>query len=79
MVAVTTAALEQAGMLASPEGQRALFVARRLEAAGMDTGSSIAALIREHAAQLDAAIAKAKIVADPLDELLEKRRARLGQ
>ena len=78
LVGVSRVALERAGMLATPEGARVMLLARRLDKAGMDTGSSIAALVREHAVQLDAAIAKGTVAADPVDELQEKRRARRG-
>lgn len=68
----TLAALEEAGRTDTPAGRAALLLARRLDMTTADTGSSIAALVREHRATLAAALANAQ-TGDRVDELKERR------
>lgn len=74
----TERALAAAGMVDSPDGQAALLLARRLDGSAMDTGSSIAAMVREHAVRVKAAVDAGKVSDDPLDQLADRRRQRLG-
>ena len=80
MTSATLAELEAVGRVDHPAGQAALVLARRLDA-GMDTGSALAALAREHGARLEAATAGTKSQVSALDRArdeLAKRRARKG-
>lgn len=67
----TLAQLEQAGVEGSPLGQSALLLARRI-GAGMDSGSSIAALNREWRMVMAEALACAD-TGDGIDELRGRR------
>lgn len=78
LTTATLAELEAAEMSASSLGQAALMLARRLDLPSMDTGSSIAALVREHRATLTAAVDAGKVAEDPLDQLAQQRRQRLA-
>jgi hypothetical protein len=78
LTAATLAELEAAEMSASSMGQAALMLARRLDLPSMDTGSSIAALVREHRATLSAAVDAGKVAEDPLDQLAQQRRQRIA-
>ena len=75
-VAATWAKLEEAERLHTPEGMAALALAHRLDNGGRDTGSALAAVARELRASLEAAMAGAKVAADPLDELRARREAK---
>ena len=68
----TLAALQEADRAETPGGRAALLLARRLDMTTADTGSSIAALVREHRATLAAALANAQ-TGDQVDELKERR------
>jgi hypothetical protein len=73
-VAVSTLAeLEAAGRSGTALGQAALLLARRLDGSGRETGASVAALSRQHAAALAAVLAGAKSAPDALDELRTRR------
>ena len=76
LVSTTRSELTAAGRLNSSLGQAAMLLARRLESEEVDTGSSIAALVREHRAALAEATAGAVVVADPLDQMSAARFAR---
>lgn len=76
LVSATRAELTAAGRLGSSLGQAAMLLARRLESEEVETGSSIAALVREHRAALAEATAGAVIVEDPLDQMAAARLAR---
>jgi hypothetical protein len=76
LTAATERELQAADRLDTAMGQAALVLARMLDSPGMDTGSSVAALVREHRAALTAAVANAQQEADPLDELAERRNQR---
>lgn len=72
LVAAIEKQLAAADRLMTPAGQMALLLARRL-AAGLDTGSAQAALVREVTSQLDDALAGAKLEPDAMDELAARR------
>jgi hypothetical protein len=78
LTAATLTELEAADMVATSLGQAALMLARRLDTPTIDTGSSIAALVREHRATLTAAVGAGTQAADPLDQLAQQRRLRLS-
>jgi hypothetical protein len=78
LTGATLAELEAADMVTSSLGQLALLLARRLDTLTMDTGSSIAALVREHRATLNAAVGAGTRAVDPLDQLAMQRRLRLS-
>jgi predicted nucleic acid-binding Zn ribbon protein len=70
--AATLTALTSANRVDTPSGQSALILA------GRDTGSSLAALARQHLAVLDEALRDAPREADGVDELRARRLARRG-
>jgi hypothetical protein len=70
--AATAAELATAGRTATASGQSALALARRIDA-GVDTGASIASMVRELRAALADALRDAAVAVDPLDELKAKR------
>lgn len=76
--AATRTELASAGRLESPGGQAALMLARRIDQPHMETGSGLAALVREHRATLADAVKDAEKAADPLDELRLRRERRLA-
>lgn len=77
LAAATLAELEQAGRAETAAGQAALALARRIDAAGSETGTALAAMVREHRATLADAVRDAKKAADPLDELRARRERKL--
>lgn len=68
-------ALEDAGRLSTPAGAAALVLARRIDSA-TDTGSALAALVREFRATMTEALAQSA-VADSVDEMKARRDAKL--
>lgn len=64
--------LEAAGRAATSVGIAAILLAQRLDRPTADTGSSIAALVREHRATLAEAV-RGAAAADPMDELRAAR------
>lgn len=78
VLAATLAELVAAGQERSAAGQSALRLAERMDAGSNDTGSSYAALAREHAARVEAAVAVGHRAGDPLDELATRRAARVA-
>lgn len=73
-VAVATRVeLELAGRANSAAGNAALALARRIDTGTAETGSSLAAMVREHRATLAEAVRGAVAAADPLDELRARR------
>lgn len=76
--AATAAELERAGRLETALGQAALALAYRIDAGVGETGSSLAALVREHRATLAEAVRDARQKADPLDELRARRERKLA-
>lgn len=69
----TAAELERAGRLETAAGRAVLALAGRIDAAHMETGTALAALVREHRAALAEAVRDAEVAADPLDELRARR------
>lgn len=77
--AAVVAELDKAGQRGSVHGRAALALADRIDRGGFaDTGSSLAALVRELRSTIDAALASAEVVG-PVDELRRKRLERLGR
>ena len=75
----TSRELETVDQLGSSLGQSCLLIARRLDEGLMDTGGSIAALVREHRATLAEAVASGRVAADPLDQIAARRQIRLAR
>lgn len=75
----TITQLEEAGRLDSPRGKAALVLARRLDAVTFDTGSAVAAVVRQWDATLEAAVAGAHMAADPVDEVRRRRDEKLSK
>lgn len=71
----TRARLEAAGRLDSPQGQRAILAAQRMES-GHEHGSAVASLMAQHQLALNSALEGAKAEPDALDELEQRRRDR---
>jgi hypothetical protein len=61
----TRARLEDAGLLDDPSGVAALLLAAQIDRA-QDSGSSMAALAKQHAASLDEALSRRVIADDPI-------------
>lgn len=78
VTASTQAELERAGREESAAGQSALALARRIDASSGETGSGVAALVREHRAVLAEALKDAETAADPIDELRTRRERKLA-
>lgn len=74
----TLAELDAVGRTGSAAGQSALQLAARLDRVTADTGSSIAALAREHRQALESALAGATKAGDPFDELAARRSLRVA-
>ncbi|MFD1656985.1 hypothetical protein ACFSL4_01725 [Streptomyces caeni] len=71
--------LEGAGRLQTAAGMAVLALARRIDANTAETGSSLAAMVREFRAALADALKGAGEAADPVDELKARRdRKRAG-
>ena len=77
LTVATMAELIVADRVESSLGQSALLMARRLDTPGADTGSSVAALAREHRATLALALESATNVLDPVDLVRLRRDARI--
>lgn len=76
--AATAVELERAGRLETALGQLALALARRIDAGDAETGSSLAALARQHRETLAEAVRDAQQAVDPLDELRKRRERKLA-
>ena len=73
----TLVALTEAGRVASPAGQNALALATRIDGGATDTGSSIAALSKQHLAAMAEALRDVQAAkVDSVDELRRRREAR---
>ena len=70
--------LERAGKVATVLGQSALVLARRLDLPTMDTGSAVAALVKQLETTLAAAIGATADDDDELAKLRERRQARMA-
>jgi len=78
---VFTATLEEltlAGRVHTAAGQQALKLATRIDYSPTDTGSSFAALGKQHLAALEAATRDVQVADDPVDELAQRRAAHAG-
>jgi hypothetical protein len=76
IAAAARAELVAAGRADTSVGRAAIALAERLELGMFDTGSSMAALSREYRATLAEALKDARVDADTVDELGERRRRR---
>lgn len=76
MVEVTAAALEAAGRVNTPMGRATLLIAQILDSGIQDTGSSIAALIRQYDASLTKALDGAQVAETPLERQKRQRQLR---
>jgi hypothetical protein len=74
----TLAELTAAGRALSAGGLAALALARRIDAADRETGSSLATLVREHRAALADAVRDGAAAVNPLDELRDRRERKFG-
>jgi hypothetical protein len=74
--AATFKELLAVGQESTAAGVSALILARRLDGVSADTGSSVAAVIREHGRKLAEAVAAGTAEADPLDQLAKRRQER---
>lgn len=75
--AATRVALADAGQLHTVRGQSALVLAQRLDMPAMDTGSAVAALVKQLEATLESALAGQVEEVDELEELRRRREERL--
>lgn len=78
LLRVTERALADADRTDTPMGQATLLIARILDSGIQDTGSSIAALIRQYDASLDKALEGARVAETPLERLKRSRELRAG-
>lgn len=70
--------LREANRVDSALGQAALRLAARIDASATDSGSALAAMVRQLQQTLRAATADASVDGDPIDELRARREARQG-
>ncbi len=73
--AATLARVTAGGVEGSESAQAALVLAARIDA-GLDSGASIAAMVRQLHATMAVAMENAERAADPIDELRRRRAAR---
>jgi hypothetical protein len=78
ILAVTLRELRAADRLDTPMGQATVLIARILDSGIQDTGSSIAALIRQYDASLSKALDGARTVESPLERVRRERELRVG-
>jgi hypothetical protein len=78
VAAATRKALEDAGRVDTPLGQAVLLLALRLDHSHRETGSSVATLAKQYAAQLELALADAGKSGDAMDELRGLRDRKLN-
>lgn len=76
--ATVRAELVKAGKHRTVMGQSALVLARRLDLPAMDTGSAVAALVKQLEATLDAALAGAEEEEDELEQMRRRREEKLA-
>ena len=76
--ATVRAELAKAGKQGTVLGQAALVLARRLDLPSLDTGSAIAALVKQLAATLDAALADAEEDVDELEMMRRRKQEKLA-
>ena len=75
---VTERDLDAAGRTATPSGQAALLMARILDGGLQDTGSSIAALVRQYEASMAKALEGAEQAVSPLEQARRARALKTG-
>lgn len=75
--AATLSELTAGGRQSTTLGIAVLILARAIESGTPQTGSALAALIREQRAALEAALEGAKTALDPGDELMRRRAERI--
>lgn len=73
-----TQELAEAGKLHTVQGQSALVLARRLDHHALDTGSAVAALVKQLQHTLEAALADAGGEVDELEEMRRRRAEKLA-
>ncbi|MFJ9114471.1 hypothetical protein ACIRJO_02865 [Streptomyces sp. NPDC102394] len=79
LIQAARAELQAAGRLQTAAGRAVLALARRIDANAAETGSSLAAMVREFRAALADALRGAGETGDPVDELRARRdRKRAG-
>lgn len=71
----TLAELTAAGRVTTTLGAKALALAARIDA-GADTGSALAAMVKQHDVTMAEAVKGAQVTASPLDELRRRRDAK---
>jgi hypothetical protein len=70
VTAATRKELDEAGRLDTALGQAALFIAQRIDFVGLaDTGSGVAALLKEHRTALAEAVKDAETDDDPIEAI----------
>lgn len=74
---LTRERLESSGLLTEPKSAALLVLAARIDAAS-DSGSSLAALVKEHGSKLDELLDSAPAAMTPLDEIRARRERRLA-
>lgn len=77
VAAATRKALRDGGVLFTPRGQSAMVLAQRLDAPMLDTGSAVAALVKQLEATLATALEGQAEEVDELEELRRRREERL--
>jgi hypothetical protein len=78
LLTVTVHALEEADRVDTPMGQATLLIARLLDSGIQDTGSSIAALIRQYDLILTKALDGADKKMTPLEKIRREREMKAG-
>lgn len=74
---LTRQRLDAAGLMGEPKAGALLVLAARIDAAS-DSGSSLAALVKEHGAKLDELLEQVPAAMTPLDEIRARRERRLA-
>jgi hypothetical protein len=78
MTDVTRAELSRVGRLDTANGQLAMLLARRLDGIGAaDTGSGVAALVKEHRVTLAEAVKDSVVEVDPMDVIRQSAALKL--
>jgi len=72
VLVATRAELDAAGRSTTSLGAAALALAARIDS-NLDTGSALAALVKQHSATVAEAVKGAQVSASPLDELRRRR------
>jgi hypothetical protein len=78
ITSATERELRSAGRLDTVAGQLALLSARLLDSGVQDTGSSMAALIRQHLATVEKALDGAVAAETPLEKIRRERELKVG-